>query len=60
MLHQAASTSAVTAILKLSDLPCRPGPVPVFCSPVLPLDILSAYRTSPVQNKQVRDTRQLL
>lgn len=35
-----------------THLPCRPGPGPVFCSPAPPLDILSAYRTFPAQNKQ--------
>lgn len=36
-------------ILKNENIlvPCRPGPVPVFCSRALPPDILSAYRTSP-------------
>lgn len=28
-------------------LPCKPGPALVFCSQALPLNIPSAYRTSP-------------
>lgn len=41
---------------KKTHLPSRPDPGPVFCSPAPLLDILSVYRTCPVQNKQVRDS----
>lgn len=41
-------------------LPCRPGPVLVFCSQALPLNIPSAYRTSPRDIKAKKKKKKLL
>lgn len=39
-------------------IPCRPGPVLVFCSRALPLNIPSAYRTSPRDIKAEKRERE--